>query len=38
MEEGREVMFTPPATLRIKAAGSRRELFEAIQDVLRELS
>ncbi len=38
VEEGRKVMFAPPATLRIKAAGSRRELFQTIQDVLQELS
>jgi transcription-repair coupling factor (superfamily II helicase) len=39
VEEGRGVVtFAPPATLRIKTAGGRREFFESIQNVLRELS
>ena len=38
VEAGREVTFAPPATLRIKTAGGRREFFESIQNVLRELS
>ncbi len=38
VEAGWEVTFAPPATLRIKTAGGRRELFESIQNVLRELS
>ena len=36
--EQSDVIFTPPATLRIKVSGSTRKAFQRIQDVLNELA
>lgn len=38
VEGSPDVIFTPPATLRIKSPGPRRSVFERIQSVLAELS
>jgi transcription-repair coupling factor (superfamily II helicase) len=35
---GDNVVFAPPATLRLKAAGPRADLFDSIGDVLREIA
>jgi transcription-repair coupling factor (superfamily II helicase) len=35
---GASVTFAPPATLRLKAAGTRADFFRGIEDVLREIA
>jgi transcription-repair coupling factor (superfamily II helicase) len=35
---GDSVTFAPPATLRLKAAGTRADFFRGIEDVLREIA